>query len=89
VKADADDNTDYRVVSVDVVLSFDKDDDFEIPDSGLGKWIATNPQSHATKATAAHAAYSSEWKRWVRRRRDAGRGQIRHILCSLYAAIDA
>ncbi|MGM3367100.1 SMODS domain-containing nucleotidyltransferase, partial [Escherichia coli] len=53
VKADADDNTDYRVISVDVVPAFDKDADFEIPDNDLGKWIKTNPQTHAEKATAA------------------------------------
>ena len=46
--------------------AFDKNDDFEIPDSDLGKWIATNPQSHATKATAAHQSYSNEWKGLVR-----------------------
>jgi predicted nucleotidyltransferase len=66
VKADAEDNTDYRVISVDVVPAFDKDHDFEIPDNELGKWIATNPQTHAAEATAAHRAYSSEWKGLVR-----------------------
>lgn len=66
VKADTDDNTDYRVISVDVVPAFDKDDDFEIPDNELGKWIETNPQVHAEKATAAHQAYSNEWKGLVR-----------------------
>ena len=66
VKADAEDNTDYRVISVDVVPAFDKDDDFEIPDDEVGKWIKTNPKIHAKKATAAHQAYSSEWKGLVR-----------------------
>lgn len=66
VKADADDNTDYRVISVDVVPAFDNDDDFAIPDNELGKWIETNPQVHAEKATAAHQAYSNEWKGLVR-----------------------
>ena len=32
----------------------------------LGKWIKTNPKIHAEKATAAHQAYSSEWKGLVR-----------------------
>jgi hypothetical protein len=31
-----------------------------------GKWIKTNPEVHADKATAAHQAYSSEWKGLVR-----------------------
>lgn len=66
VKADAEDNTDYRVISVDVVPAFAKADDFEIPDNELGKWIETNPQTHAAMATAAHQAYGNEWKGLVR-----------------------
>lgn len=66
VKADADDNTDYRVISVDVVPAFEKDSDFQIPDDDLGKWIGTNPKIHAEKAVQAHQAYSNEWKGLVR-----------------------
>jgi hypothetical protein len=66
VVVDAEDNTDYRVVSVDVVPAFAAGDDFEIPDTDTGKWIKTNPKIHAEKATAAHQAYSSEWKGLVR-----------------------
>lgn len=66
VKADDEDNTDYRVISVDVVPAFDKGADFEIPDDELGQWIMTNPQTHADKAVAAQQAYSSEWKGLVR-----------------------
>lgn len=66
IRADADDNTDYRVISVDVVPAFAKADDFEIPDNELGKWIETNPQTHAAIATAAHQAYGNEWKGLVR-----------------------
>ncbi len=66
VKPDADDNTDYRILSVDVVPAFAKADDFEIPDDELGKWIETNPKIHADKAVAAHQAYSCEWKGLVR-----------------------
>jgi len=66
VKADTDDNTDYRVISVDVVPAFDKDNDFEIPDNERGEWIKTNPKTHAAEATAAHQAYSNEWKGLVR-----------------------
>lgn len=58
VLVDADDNTDYRVVSVDVVPAFADGDDYEIPDCDLGKWIKTNPETHAAKATAAHQALS-------------------------------
>lgn len=66
VKADAEDNTDYRVISVDVVPAFEKGSDFQIPDDGLGKWIGTNPKIHADKAVQAHQAYSNEWKGLVR-----------------------
>jgi predicted nucleotidyltransferase len=66
VLIDSDDNTDYRIVSVDVVPAFAAGDNFEIPDTGSGKWIKTNPKIHADKAVAAHQAYSSEWKGLVR-----------------------
>lgn len=66
VVVDADDNTDYRVVSVDVVPAFAAGDDYEIPDNSRGRWIKTNPEIHASKATAAHQAFSNEWKGLVR-----------------------
>lgn len=66
VKADEQDNTDYRVLSVDVVPAFASGENFQIPDDKLGKWILTNPLVHAEKAIAAHQAYSNEWKGLVR-----------------------
>lgn len=66
VVVDVEDNTDYRILSVDVVPAFTSGDDYEIPDNDNGKWIKTNPKIHAEKATAAHQAYSSEWKGLVR-----------------------
>jgi predicted nucleotidyltransferase len=66
VVVDSDDNTDYRILSVDVVPSFAAGDDYEIPDTDNGKWIKTNPKIHAEKATAAHQAFSNEWKGLVR-----------------------
>jgi len=66
VVVDADDNTDYRVVSVDVVPAFADGDNYEIPDSEAGKWIKTNPEIHAEKATAAHKDFSNEWKSLMR-----------------------
>jgi predicted nucleotidyltransferase len=66
VIVDAEDNTDYRIVSVDVVPAFADGEDFEIPDTDTGRWIKTNPQVHAAKATAAHQAFSNEWKGLVR-----------------------
>ena len=66
VLIDAEDNTDYRIVSVDVVPAFACGDNYEIPDGDSDKWIKTNPDIHAAKATAAHQAYSNEWKGLVR-----------------------
>lgn len=66
VVIDSEDNTDYRVVSVDAVPAFAKEGDYEIPDRDAAKWIRTNPETHAAKATAAHQAFSSEWKGLVR-----------------------
>ena len=57
VVIDADDNTDYRVVSVDVVPAFTSGENYEIPDDNEKKWIKTNPKIHADKATAAHQAW--------------------------------
>lgn len=66
VVVDADDNTDYRVVSVDAVPAFVDDDNYTIPNNATGKWMGTNPEIHADKATQAHQAYSNEWKGLVR-----------------------
>lgn len=61
-----DDKTDYKVMSVDVVPAFDCGKEYEIPDADTGKWIKTDPEIHAEKATAAHQAYGNEWKGLVR-----------------------
>ena len=66
VVVDADDNTDYRVVSVDVVPAFAVGGNYEIPDDDSGYWIKTNPEVHAGKATTAHQAFSNKWKGLVR-----------------------
>jgi len=66
VVIDAEDNTDYRVVSVDTVPAFADDDNYEIPDTDSDKWIKTNPDIHAEKAVTAHKAFSNEWKGLVR-----------------------
>lgn len=66
VVVDSDDNTDYRVVSVDTVPAFAKGNDYEIPNNTTGKWMGTNPEIHAQKAVAAHQAYGNEWKGLVR-----------------------
>jgi hypothetical protein len=66
IVVDADDKTDYRVVSVDAVPAFAVGKDYEIPDTENKKWIRTNPETHAQKAIAAHKAFSNEWKGLVR-----------------------
>lgn len=66
VVIDADDNTDYRIVSIDAVPAFDVGHAYEIPDADSGRWIKTDPEIHKAKATAAHQAYSNEWKGLVR-----------------------
>ncbi|MFZ3116427.1 MAG: CBASS oligonucleotide cyclase [Syntrophales bacterium] len=66
VVIDAEDNTDYRVISVDAVPSFSMKEDYEIPDVASGQWIMTNPETHAKKAVAAHQSFSNEWKGIVR-----------------------
>ena len=66
IVVDAEDNTDYRIVSVDVVPAFEKEDYYEIPDVENGEWIKTNPEIHAKEAIDAHQAFSKEWKGLVR-----------------------
>ncbi|MCF7701597.1 CBASS oligonucleotide cyclase [Loktanella sp. M215] len=66
VVVDTEDNTDYRVVSVDAVPALVNGGDYEIPDNVTGKWMGTNPEIHAKKAVEAHQAYGNEWKGLVR-----------------------
>ncbi len=66
VVVNLEDETDYRIMSVDVVPAFPCGSNYEIPDTDAGKWIMTNPEIHAEKATAAHKAFSNEWKGLVR-----------------------
>ncbi|MDD5762101.1 MAG: CBASS oligonucleotide cyclase [bacterium] len=66
VVVDVEDNTDYRVVSMDIVPAFAYREDYEIPDSRDSNWIRTNPKIHEEKAIDAHEAYDREWKGLVR-----------------------
>jgi predicted transcriptional regulator YdeE len=66
VVIDSDDNTDYRVVSIDAVPAIKCSEGYEIPETESGKWVKTNPEVHADLATKAHQAYSNEWKGLVR-----------------------
>ncbi len=66
VEVKDEDKTDYRILSIDVVPAFAAGSHYEIPDDASGKWIQTNPEIHADKATEAHQAYGNEWKGLVR-----------------------
>lgn len=66
IVVDAEDNTDYRVLSIDVVPAVIAGSDYEIPNKDTGQWMKTNPAIHAEKAKNAHQAFSSEWKGLVR-----------------------
>jgi hypothetical protein len=62
-----DGSDDERIMSFDVVPAFTKGDHYEIPDTATSSgWTETNPRIHAEKATAAHKAFSEEWKGMVR-----------------------
>jgi hypothetical protein len=70
VTPDAEDRTNYRIVSFDVVPAFAAGNNYEIPDIAAndeaGGWTKTNPTVHRDKAVAAQEAYSREWKGLVR-----------------------
>lgn len=60
------DDVSDEVVSFDVVPAFAHRDHYLIPDDVLGEWIHTNPQTHATLATAANQNFSEQWKPLVK-----------------------
>ncbi len=66
VPVNENDESDDKVLSIDVVPAFTKDDHYEIPDTSRGGWIETDPEIHADLAVAAHNAYQREWKPLVR-----------------------
>jgi hypothetical protein len=79
VAVDENDETDEKVMSIDVVPAFPKGDHYEIPDALLGGWIETKPEIHAELAVAAHEAYQQEWKGLVRMIRKWNRQQGRPV----------
>lgn len=60
------DQTNDRVMSVDVVAAFTKGSHYEIPDRTTGAWVTTDPEVHAELATKANKAFSGEWKPLVK-----------------------
>lgn len=63
---DAEDNTDYRVVSMEAVPAFTLNDYYEIPDGPHNGWVKTNPKVHEDKAVTAQKNFDGEWKGIVR-----------------------
>lgn len=61
-----DDETDDKVLSIDVVPAFEKGDHYEIPHDTHGLWIETNPDIHYDLAVEAQKSYSGQWKALVR-----------------------
>jgi hypothetical protein len=66
IVVDAEDNTDYRVVSMEAVPAFTLKDYYEIPDGPHNDWIKTNPKVHEELAVTAQSNYDGQWKGIVR-----------------------
>lgn len=66
VAVNKDDDTDGKVMSIDIVPAFPKNGHYEIPSEADGDWIETAPEVHAELAVEAHSAYDREWKPLVR-----------------------
>ena len=80
VVADAEEQTDDKVMSFDVVPAFKKGDHFEIPDTTVpAGWTETDPRVHAEKAIEAQSRFSGEWKGLVRMMKKWNRHQNKPI----------
>lgn len=55
-----------QVMSFDVTPAFARDGHYVIPDRTTSDWMPTDPRIHATKATAANAAFDGHWKPMVK-----------------------
>lgn len=55
-----------RVLSFDVVPSFEEEEHYEIPDTGTGGWTKTDPKVHQDLATEANERFGGDWKAYVR-----------------------
>ena len=58
--------TDEKVMSIDVVPGFASDGHYVIPDRHLGSWVTTDPEIHEQLAKDANTAYEERWKPLVR-----------------------
>ncbi len=62
----SDDQTEEKVMSIDVVPAFASDGHYVIPDRQLDEWVSTDPEIHERLAIEANAAYGERWKPLVR-----------------------
>lgn len=62
----SDDQTDEKVMSIDVVPAFASNGHYVIPDRQLDEWVSTDPEIHERLAIDANAAYDERWKPLVR-----------------------
>ncbi|MBI1979907.1 MAG: nucleotidyltransferase [Elusimicrobia bacterium] len=60
------DDSQEKVMSIDVVPAVTAGHDYEIPDTQTGSWVKTNPETHAELTTKANKAFSEEWKPLVK-----------------------
>jgi hypothetical protein len=79
VNVSAADDSDDKVLSIDVVPAFTNDGHYEIPDATQGGWIETDPEIHYDLAVAAHEAHQREWKPLVRMIKKWNRHQGRPV----------
>ena len=66
VAVTADDESDDKVMSIEVVPAFPDGRHYEIPDQSRAIWIKTDPEIHAQLAVDAHKNFQHEWKPVVR-----------------------
>jgi hypothetical protein len=89
VPVNEDDDSDGKVLSIDVVPAFPKDGHYEIPDTSRGGWIETDPEIHAELAVEAHEAYQREWKPLVRMIKQWNRQHKRPVVPSFLIEVMA
>jgi hypothetical protein len=55
---------DTRILSYDILPAFERSDGsgYDIPDTGLGRWIGSNPRVHRQRATDKNTDCDGNWK---------------------------
>ncbi len=89
VAVSEDDETDDKVMSIDVVPAFPSGSHYEIPDESRGLWLKTDPEVHAQLAVDAHESYQREWKPLIRMIKKWNRQQGRPVVPSFLIEVMA